>query len=86
MQTVIRSRRDLKIGDIVEGRKILEKVVVAASNAEMKRFGIFDYTVDMTAIVLDPKKPGGGGGGSVGNRVDLSSSPIVSFARFGRRG
>lgn len=86
MQTVIRSRRNLEIGDIVEGRKILEKSVIAPNNDELKRFGIYDYTVDMTVIVSEPKKKGGGGGGgSVGTRIDLSSSPIVSFARFGRK-
>lgn len=79
MQTVIRSRRNLEIGDSVEGRKILEKLVIAPNDDKLKRFGVYDYTVDMSEIISPPTKKVDGG-----TRIDMSSSPIVAFARFGR--
>jgi hypothetical protein len=82
MQTetaVIRSRRNLNVGDVVEGRKILSKTIIAPHDDKAKRFGVYDYTVDVTKIVAEPKRKI-----SPGTRVNLSDSPMVTFARFGR--
>ena len=43
---IIRSRRNVEVGDLIEGRAVIEKELIMPPNEKLKRLGVYDYTVE----------------------------------------
>ena len=63
MTETIRSRSNREIGQVVEGKTILEKRIVIAPDPVNKRLGVYEYVV---AVSRQDKKPPSASNGNRG--------------------
>jgi hypothetical protein len=55
MSKTVHSRFNHEVGERVEGCQILEKSIIAPPNPRERRRGIYDYIVEMPAIIGTPR-------------------------------
>ena len=97
MTETIRSRSNREVGQEVEGKTILEKRIVIATDPVNKRLGVYEYVV---AVSRQDKKPpaasrgtrgsngsggNGNGGGDASSRLTPEERGIGLIRRLGSR-